>query len=118
MALKVALMCDSPLLKRALERFLRGHIVPFGQCDLVISDNDREVSKPLLCIGQQLVKPFSRAHLQMALDRFAQAENISTHHQDLLSDRPASSGGLDQEVEQLARRFAHELLTLLQKGAR
>ncbi len=109
-------MCDSPLLKCAMERFLADRIVAYSRCDLVISDGERQIDKPLLQIGSQLPKPFSRAHLQMALERFARTEDICAHHHDLLTD-PACENPLDQQVEHLVKRFAAELLTLLQKRA-
>jgi hypothetical protein len=114
MALKVALMCDSPLLKRAMERFLGDRIVPYSRCDMVISDCDRQIDKPILLIGEKLPKPFSRAHLQMALERFTRAEDISLDHRDLLEDTN-TKGALDQQVEGLVKQFAAELLTLLQR---
>lgn len=112
----ISILCDSPLLKRALESLLKGRISPYASCDLVISDKPRAIDKPVLIIGEHLPKPFSRTQLLLLLERFGRMDDIKAAGAELLQTRPQSDRStLDDEVAELTRRFATELLELLRK---
>jgi len=72
--LKVAVICDSPLLEKSIKNFLKEYITPLGICDFVISDKKRELHKPIFYIGNHensdLKKPFSKSTLLLKLEKF------------------------------------------------
>ena len=73
--MKIALVCQSLLLSRALKSFLGDMIVPYKQCDFVISDKKIELDKPIFYISSHegnLVIPFSKSSLHIELDKFFQ----------------------------------------------
>ncbi|MGE4295707.1 MAG: hypothetical protein AB7E49_08400 [Campylobacterales bacterium] len=112
----ISILCDSVLLKRALESFLGDRISAYGTCDLVISDKPRQIDKPVLVIGEHLPKPFSRTQLLLTLERFGRMDDIKAAGAGLLESRPENErGSLDDEIADLTRRFAAELLELLKR---
>lgn len=72
--MKIALICDSPLLEKSMKNFLGEYIAPLGSCDFVVSDKKRELHKPIFYISNDddahLKKPFSRATLMLKLEKF------------------------------------------------
>jgi len=71
--MKIALACDSLLLTKTLEIFLKKHISTYKRCDFVISDKKIEIDKPLFVISKKsedLKSPFSQASLMLELDKF------------------------------------------------
>lgn len=71
--MKIALACQSVLLEKSLEIFLKSYITPYKQCDFVISDAKIEIDKPLFYIGTEnsdLIMPFSRSALMLKIDDF------------------------------------------------
>lgn len=72
--MKIAIICDSPLLEKSMKNFLREYVAPLGSCDFVISDKKRELHKPIFYISNNddghLKKPFSRATLMLKLEKF------------------------------------------------
>lgn len=77
-AVKVAVQCESPLLQRSLESFLSGHLSSLKQCDVVIRDRRVDDGHTMLYVGSSadadLVKPFSRSQLMMALEQLFKDE--------------------------------------------
>ena len=64
--MKVAVVCQSLLLSKALHSFLGELIVPYKQCDFVISDKKIELDKPIFHISTlegELLIPFSKSTL-------------------------------------------------------
>jgi hypothetical protein len=87
--MKIAVRCDSPLLEKSLNNFLKESITPIANSDIVISDKKIDIHKPLFIIGNSehahLRKPFSRATLLLQLERFSenrfsQNQNINEAH--------------------------------------
>jgi hypothetical protein len=71
--MKIAVQCESPLLQRSLELFLAPYLSTFKQCDVVVRDRRiPEDAKPSLVVAASdgdLVKPFSRSQLMLALEQ-------------------------------------------------
>jgi len=70
---KIALACQSVLLGKSLEIFLKSHIAPYKQCDFVISDVEIETDKPLFYIATEnsnLIIPFSKSALMLKVESF------------------------------------------------
>jgi hypothetical protein len=70
---KIALACQSVLLEKSLEIFLKSYISPYKQCDFVISDREIEIDKPLFYIATEnadLIMPFSKSSLMLKIESF------------------------------------------------
>ena len=71
--MKVAVKCESPLLQRSLELFLEKYLSPLKNCDIVVSDQRIEVDQKLIYVSTSsdadLVRPFSKSHLVLALEK-------------------------------------------------
>lgn len=100
--MKVAILCDSPLLDKALKNFLKDSITPIANSDVVISDKKREIHKPLFIIGSDedvnLRKPFSKATLILQLERFS--EDGSNYDMHSLDDLKVRIGEITEEYLQ------------------
>jgi hypothetical protein len=72
--MKIALLCDSLLLKRSLEIYLEGHIVAQEYAELIICDKLLQIKKPTLLVSHtkkaDLRVPFTKAELFWALEEF------------------------------------------------
>lgn len=72
--MKVALVCDSPLLKKSLELYLKESVSTYAECDFVISDKAVKSKKPVLFIGKRkdatLSVPFSKEQMLSQAQQF------------------------------------------------
>lgn len=72
--MKIANICKSILLKKALDIFLKDYIFVYKNCDFVISDNPMEGEKPLFLISfgddGDLKIPFTKEALLNKLEIF------------------------------------------------
>ena len=72
--MKVALVCESPLLKKSLELYLKENVSTYEVCDFVISDRAVKSKKPVLFIGKRedavLKVPFSKAEVLSKAQQF------------------------------------------------
>ena len=70
--MKVAVECKSPLMQKSLEMFLQNHLSTLKQCDIVIRDikclNDERCFYISSDDNADLIKPFSKAQLILALE--------------------------------------------------
>jgi len=71
--MRIAVQCKSPLLQKSLELFLAKYLSSAKQCDLII--RDEECLNDTRCFyissekGADLLKPFSRSQLVLALEQ-------------------------------------------------
>lgn len=65
---KIYIKCKSVLLKKSLELFLGDSISNYETCELVITDYAVKTKKPVIVIGKDLVKPFSREMLMQKIN--------------------------------------------------
>jgi len=72
--MKIAVLCDSLLLKKSLETYLKGHIVVKEYADLIICDRKITSDKPIFLVSHsknaELRVPFTKAELFWALEEF------------------------------------------------
>ncbi len=116
--LKVAVVCDSILLRRGLEIFLRDKLTDFSTADVVISDRKFECDKPLLVVSNDsdadIKKPFGKAKLLSLLDNYEKELDIK---KDIFepkkeqAEEPVES--LEQQIASLTKEFSERLLELL-----
>lgn len=110
--MKVALVCQSLLLNRALKSFLGEMVVPYKQCDFVISDRKIELDKPIFHISSvegNLIIPFSKSSLLIELDKFFQHLLL---RQGTVDDMvlPTSTHALEEKITALTEKFRAELI--------
>jgi hypothetical protein len=73
--MKIAVVCQSPLLQKSLEIFLKKYISSAKKSDIIVRDTPcmKTESKPCFYIGNDseadLMKPFSKSQLILALER-------------------------------------------------
>ena len=65
--MNVCIKCNSILLQKSLENFLKPYLSTVDRCDVIISDERFNSPKPLIYISQStdadIVKPFSKEQL-------------------------------------------------------
>jgi len=115
--LKIALACQSILLEKSLEVFLKNHIAPYKQCDFVISDRNIEINKPLFNIGIEkadLIMPFSRSTLMLKLENFYDNlyKNTST---DKSQNNEIKNQELEKKITKLTDTFRDDLLNVIKE---
>ena len=71
--MKIAVECQSPLLQKSLEIFLAKHLSSKKHCDILIRDtpcvNDERCFYVSSDSGADLIKPFSKSQLILALEK-------------------------------------------------
>lgn len=116
--MKVAVVCDSPLLKKCLEVFLKEKLSSYTACDFVISDKTIDSEKPVFVIsdskGSNLKKPFSKTKLLKSVDEyFSRLKRPRT-----VSSQAVVKGDtteLEQKLTAVTQRFVSELLKTIKE---
>ncbi|MCW8896324.1 MAG: hypothetical protein OQK48_02960 [Sulfurimonas sp.] len=71
--MKIAVECKSPLMQKSLELFLSNHLSSLKHCDIVIRDEKCLEDERCFYISSNkesdLVKPFSKSQLILALEK-------------------------------------------------
>lgn len=110
--MKIALVCQSLLLSKALHSFLGEYIVPYKQCDFVISDKKMVLDKPIFYISSlegDLIIPFSKASLLLSLDAFYKKMHGECEDEaSFVFPTP-----LEDKIASLTERFRQELIQTL-----
>ena len=72
--MKIALVCDSLLLNKSLEMYLKPHLTNYKLCDFVVATQPIESNKPVFFIGNaenaHLKIPFTKEILLQKLESF------------------------------------------------
>ncbi len=110
--MKIAIMCDSPLLGRCLEYYLKDFIVGYRQCDFVIADKEIDVAKPLCLISidekkAAIIKPFTRTQLLVGVQKFFKSLRIKPSLKDI--DETHKDYELKLKIDHVMSNFADEL---------
>jgi len=111
--MKIALVCQSLLLSRALKSFLDDKIVPYKQCDFVISDKKIELDKPIFYISSHegnLIIPFAKSSLLIELDKFYQHLLMVQSTVDDLIPSLNNTHLLEEKITALTEKFRAELI--------
>lgn len=112
--MKVAIICQSLLLSRALKSFLGERVVPYKQCDFVISDKKIELDKPIFFLNNEegeLSIPFSKATLLLGLERYYQ----TLCEPEVLICETIPSDVLEDKIVALTEKFRQELILTLRE---
>lgn len=108
--MKVAIECDSMLLQRSLEIFLRDFKANSNECDFLITDKLFKSEKPIFFISNSsnqayLKKPFSKSKLLTAIEKFYN-ENIRNRDK---------SDNLKNQIELITKEFVEKLVVTIKE---
>ena len=114
--MKVAVECKSPLLQKSLEMFLAKYLSSKKQCDIVVRDlkclNDTRCFYISSEKDSDLVKPFSKAQLLLALGKkYKNIKSESSQEEDETDlEEPLSFDILEKRIEFLTAEYQKNIL--------
>ncbi|MGP1449674.1 MAG: hypothetical protein ACTTJS_00940 [Wolinella sp.] len=114
--MKLAIICDSPLLDRCLEYYLRDYVTSYRQCDFIIADKElKEVQKPVCLISASdsahIQKPFTPSQLLFGVEEFFKTLSIRPSFDEI--DESHENYALKCKINEVATRFAEELFWVI-----
>ncbi|EAI3516452.1 ornithine carbamoyltransferase [Campylobacter coli] len=104
--MKISLECKDLIIEKALELFLKEHLVMKKDCDFIISDEKISTQKPLFIIAKNspfLSVPFSKEALMNSLNEFDSA--LKTIAQKLADERRRV---LEARIDEIANEFKRD----------
>ncbi|EAI0691234.1 ornithine carbamoyltransferase [Campylobacter coli] len=104
--MKISLECKDLIIEKALELFLKEHLVMKKDCDFIISDEKISTQKPLFIIAKNspfLSVPFSKEALINSLNEFDSA--LKTTAQKLADERRRV---LEARIDEIANEFKRD----------
>lgn len=123
--MRVAVKCESPLLQRSVELFLDKELSPIKNCDIVVSDQKLDIDKKILYISNEsdgdLLKPFSKSQLVLALEKVMSDEKESKSFLSMIEELEQKESfeiidkGLDftflqERIEKLTQEYQENLI--------
>jgi len=109
--MKIAVQCQSPLLQKSLELFLANYLSSPKQSDIIVRDteclNDTKCFYISSAEEADLVKPFSKAQLILALER---------RHKELYKPQDGEKLDfhiLEQRITQLTQEYQDNILRVV-----
>ena len=119
--MKIALICNSLLLKKALEFYLKDNISTMKECDFVISDKGVNVDKPLFLIGKSkeshLKTPFIKSDLKIAIKNFFNSlkEKKVVELPQLNKNDEKNIKDLEDKLTAITNRYQNDLLKAIRE---
>ncbi|EAJ9797172.1 hypothetical protein [Campylobacter coli] len=104
--MKISLECKDLIVEKALELFLKEHLVMKKDCDFIISDEKISTQKPLFIIAKNspfLSLPFSKEALMNSLNEFDSA--LKATAQKLADERRRV---LEARIDEIASEFKRD----------
>ncbi|XAK03182.1 hypothetical protein AAID96_03570 [Campylobacter coli] len=104
--MKISLECKDLIIEKALELFLKEHLVMKKDCDFIISDEKISTQKPLFIIAKNspfLSVPFGKEALMNSLNEFDSA--LKTTAQKLADERRRV---LEARIDEIANEFKRD----------
>lgn len=114
--MKIALACQSVLLEKSLEIFLKEYLTPFKQCDFVISDQEMEMEKPLFLISSEksdLHVPFSKSALILKVEKFY--DSLQTQNETTKRVERVDVSELEEKIIKLTDNFRDDLIKVIKE---
>ena len=111
--MKVAVECKSILLQKALESFLGKHLASSKQSDIVIHDyksDDERSFYIAACADADLVKPFSKSQLLLALENRYRELHKDERGKNAKEDASANFEILQKRIEMLTEEYKNNIL--------
>ncbi len=104
--MKIALDCNSILLKKSLDILLATYVVSKKQCDFLISDYEVKTDKPVFFIGTK------HAHIQKPFSKDDLIKKVVAFYEETKRSNKAS---LEEQVEALTKEFSTKLVKLIKE---
>lgn len=104
--MKIAIECKSPLMQKSMEMFLVNYLSSSRQCDIVVRDepclNDERCFYVSTHKGADLVKPFSKSQLILALEN-----KYKSIKKDFIIDENIIDDETSLDIEILEKRIKY-----------
>lgn len=116
--MKIALACQSVLLEKSLEIFLKNSIYSYKQCDFVISDRHIEIDKPLFFVSSDnsdLNIPFSKSALLLALEKFYESFFFKKEEEKVDIVKKIDFVELEEKIGKLTDNFRNDLVKVIKE---
>lgn len=112
--MKIGVECKSPLLQKSLEMFLSKYVSSAKNCDILIKDVKCHDNEKCFYIssesGADLVKPFSKVELMLALEnRYKKIQKIDISQKEVNSDS-LDFAILEKRIEQLTKEYQENII--------
>lgn len=116
--MKIAIMCESELLQKSLEPYLKDYQTSLEKCDFVLSDYQACDMKPVCLVGNfsgaHIKKPFTpetlKANLRIFYERYCKGKQIAH-----LSPKDAKTfAQIDALIQETLNDFRQKLYEILQ----
>ena len=118
--MKVAVECKSPLMQKSLEMFLEKHLCSLKQCDIVIRDtkclNDNRCFYISSDKDADLIKPFSKSQLILALEKRYRSTNkdvlhVESQKEEIYSEYASLDFSiLEKRIDSLTKEYQQNIL--------
>lgn len=113
--MKIAVECQSPLLQKSLELFLSKYISSTKKCDIVVRDSECLNDERCFYISSNenadLVKPFSKSQLILALEkRYKELYPNSTIEEEPKEEELMDFSILEKRIETLTLEYQENIL--------
>jgi hypothetical protein len=110
--MKIAVQCQSPLLQKSLEMFLSNYLCSIKQCDIIVRDEECLNDEKCFYISSDedadLLKPFSRSQLILALEkRYKSMMGVPTTTQE---SKSLDFEILEQRINQLTQEYQANII--------
>lgn len=111
--MKIAVECHSPLLQKSLELFLGKHLTSSKKCDIVVRDveclNDERCFFIGTAASADLLKPFSKSQLILALEARLETTSVKIEVQNKASE-PMDFEILEKRIAFLTNEYQSNIL--------
>jgi hypothetical protein len=113
--MKIAIVCQSLLLERALKLFLKPYVAPLKQCDFVVCDHQLETNLPQFKIktpDANLPFPFSKSSLIHSLEEFFRTikDTNSTAVKGLTDSKKRDFSLLENRLNEICAEFNAKII--------
>lgn len=113
--MKLTIMCQSLLLEKALELFLKPYVVPYKQSDFIVCDYKVETNKPqfrLKSSDSKIPFPFSKSTLLLSLEKFSQTIELASVSsvQKKPSELVSDFATLEEKLNEICNQFNKEII--------
>jgi hypothetical protein len=110
--LKIAIVCESVLLSRSLEIFLK-------DSDVVLADREFECEKPILLVSSRpkadIRKPFGKTKLYAILENYEKDQKAKKMIFEPQDTQSGSQDDLDIQIEKLVQDFSKKLIRTIKE---
>jgi len=120
MRMRIAVECKSPLLQKSLELFLAKYLSSAKQSDIVVRDEKCLNNERCFYISgdadADLVKPFSRSQLILALEnryKELKTDDVITEVEEEISEEPLNFDILEKRIDYLTKEYQKNILKVV-----